>query len=67
MPLYLIKQTLTEGGKNHVAERMVDAPNKARAVAHVAADTIEAESCEPKDIARLTKAGINIEAVADKS
>ena len=61
MPIYLIKQTLTEGHDKHVAERMVDAPNKARAVSHVAEDTIEAEVCDPKDLIRLTKAGVNVE------
>lgn len=65
MPLYLVKQTITTSKDTFTKERMVDAPNKARAVGHVAKDTIQADLCEPKDIARLTKAGVNIESAAE--
>lgn len=65
MPLYLVKQIVKKGAEP-IAERMIEAPNKARAVGFIAAETISAEVCEPKDIARLTKAGLSIEEVAAK-
>lgn len=61
MPIYKIKQTLTEGDDKHTVERLVEAKNEARAVNHVAKDTIESEKAENADIIRLTKDGVNLE------
>lgn len=61
MPIYRIKQTLTEGDDKHTVERLVEAKNVNQAVNHVAADTIEAEKCESSDLIRLTKEGVNVE------
>lgn len=41
--------------------RLVDAKTKAQAIAHVVADTIDAEVCEIADAVALGKAGVEIE------
>ncbi len=41
--------------------RLVDAKTKAQAIAHVVADTIDAEVCEISDAVALGKAGVEIE------
>ena len=51
--------TLIEGAKPQ--PRLVDAKTKAQAIAHVVADTIDAEVCEISDAVALGKAGVEIE------
>lgn len=41
--------------------RLVEAKTKAQAIAHVVADTIEAEPCGVADAVALGKAGVEIE------
>lgn len=64
MPIYLLKQTLTEGHDTHTAERLVEAKNVNQAINHVAADSIQAEKCDSADLIRLTKDGVNVEKAA---
>lgn len=63
MPTYLIKQTFTSKQAEQTVERLVEAPNKARAIAHVAADTITAEPAEIADAMRLASEGVKLEKV----
>ena len=44
-----------------VSTRLVEAKTKAQAIAHVVADTIDAEVCEISDAVALGKAGVEIE------
>lgn len=41
--------------------RLVDAKTKAQALAHVVADTIDAEVCDTADAVRLGAAGVKVE------
>lgn len=61
MPLYLVKQSVTQGHDKTSVERLVDAPNKASAVKHVAKDSIKVEVVDHNDLIRLTKEGVNVE------
>ena len=56
MAVYRVS-TKVEGAK----VRLVDAKTKAQAIAHVVADTIDAEVCEIADAVALGKAGVEIE------
>lgn len=62
MPIYRVLQTFTLGkAEPQQSERLVDAPNKARAIAHVAAATISAEPVSIDDAMRLATAGVSVE------
>ncbi len=61
MPTYLVKQTFNNKQTSHIEERLVEAPNKATAIRHVASDTISAEPCDIADAMRLAKAGTAVE------
>ena len=65
MPTYLVKQTFNNKQAHHVEERLIEAPNKARAIAHVASDTITADIAEIADAMRLAQDGVKVEKVAE--
>lgn len=45
--------------------RLVDAKTKAQAIAHVVADTIDAEVCEIADAVKLGAEGVQIETAGE--
>lgn len=51
----------TKTGPDSYTERIVEAKTRAQAVAHVAADTIQASICETADAVRLGAAGVKVE------
>lgn len=44
-----------------ITERLVRAPNQARAVSHVVADTVTVALAETEDIVRCAKNGVDLE------
>lgn len=69
MPKYLvtIKNPVDASNSlNPVRERLVDAPNEARALRHVVDDTIEIRIATVEDAMRLAPAGVAIEKAAEK-
>ncbi len=67
MPTYLIKQTFRQrpDSLEQQSERLVEAPNKAAAIRHVAKETISAEVAEIADAMRLAQAGVKVEKAAE--
>lgn len=62
MPVYLLR--ITPSATAEVVERLVKAPNQARALRKVTDDSIEISEAEPAAIHRLAKAGVEIEVAA---
>jgi hypothetical protein len=62
MPVYLLR--ITPSATAEVVERLVKAPNQARALRKVTDDSIEIAEAEPDAIHRLAKAGVEIEVAA---
>ncbi len=65
MPTYLVVQTFNNKQTSHIEERLVEAPNKASAIRHVANETIVAEVAEIADAMRLAQDGVKVEKVAE--
>lgn len=71
MPDYLIKTALTgspiEDRKPIVVERLVRASNKARAIAHVVADTLTCDIAGIDDAMRIASAGGKVEIAQEEA
>lgn len=64
MPDYLVTTTATPkaaDAKAVTTERLVRAPNQARAIAHVVNDTVTVTVALTEDAMRLAKAGVDLE------
>lgn len=64
MPDYLVRMETkapAEDAEPVVTERLVRAPNQARAIAHVVNDTVTVAVAETEDVIRLAKAGVDLE------
>lgn len=67
MPDYLVRTLIAESPDRVPvqSERLVRAANKARAIAHVVADTIKVDVATSDDVMRVAKAGGEIEVARD--
>jgi hypothetical protein len=63
MPHYAIQSKKPDAANGTL--RIVEAKNQARALSHVVEDTLTVRLAEPKDFVALTKAGNEIEQVAE--
>lgn len=62
MPVYAV--SVTPGGVDSKVERLIRAPNQARAIRKVTEDTIAICEADPETIFRLARDGVEIEVVA---
>jgi hypothetical protein len=66
MPDYILRTTITRGDEHDTIERLVRAANKARAIAHVVADTIKVDVATTEDAMRIASAGGALEVAEDE-
>ena len=70
MAIYKVVHGVTvrmEGGQDeaHQTVRLIDAANKAQAIAHVVRDSISCEVCEVADAVKLGAEGVQIETAGE--
>ena len=61
MPIYIITNTIESGGTPTKERRLIDARNRAQAIAHAVSTAIQCGVASTADLIECTKAGIEVE------